>query len=186
MQTFLLIVAAIQVAVVSSAVTSFLSTNSTRLDGCSKVDSSLIWVGIKAVELATVSCASTEKRALTERCPITSACEKRCTTSCNHVAGVLSPIGEDCATIVDAINIFSTNAPNNFTVKADHTLTLTYESCNYFFANSGTGDVEYCWSDFAYSSVLAGKACFPPVQPFSSEGLCTGLDGTWAAGASHS
>ncbi|KAK0200464.1 hypothetical protein DFS33DRAFT_1387668 [Desarmillaria ectypa] len=144
-------------------------------------------VGTKAVELATVSCISTQpKKTLTERCPIASACEKRCTTSCNHVAGVLPPIGEDCTTIVDAINIFSANAPNNFTVKAEHTLTLTYESCNYFFANSGTRNLEYCWSDFVYSSVLAGKACFPPVQPFSSEGLCTGLDGTWAAGALRS
>ncbi|KAK0216509.1 hypothetical protein EDD85DRAFT_434241 [Armillaria nabsnona] len=186
MRTFLLLVAAIQIAVVSSTVTPFLSGNSTLLDGCTKVGSSLIWVGTKAIELATISCASPEKRALTERCPTASACEKRCTTSCNHVAGVLSPIGEDCATIVDAINMFSTNAANNFTVKADHTLTLTYESCNYFFTNSGAGDLEYCWSDFAYSSVLAGEACFPPVQPFSSEGLCTGLDGTWAAGASHS
>ncbi len=44
--------------------------------------------------------------------------------------------------------MFSTNVANNFTVEADHTLTLTYESCNYFFTNSGAGDLEYCWSDF--------------------------------------
>ncbi|KAG7442113.1 uncharacterized protein BT62DRAFT_1010889 [Guyanagaster necrorhizus] len=114
MQVFLLLAAAVHVAVVSSVVAPFLLANFSRFD---------IWL--------QVSCASTEQRALIERYPPYQRLY-------HHVAGVLSPIEEDCATIVDAINIFSTNAANNFIVKADHTLMLAYGSSNYFFAYSGS------------------------------------------------
>ena len=72
----------------------------------------------------------------------------------------------------------------------------------FFFQNNGITDLEYCWADLVRrlpsgdltcrslmrhvfqgsTASAAGSACFPPVMPVKSEGLCTAADGTWAVG----
>lgn len=122
--------------------------------------------------------------------------------SCNNNAGTLPPVIDDCAQIKDAIIIFEGQTSPTFDVAAYGIETLTFGTCSFFFQNNDYEELEYCWSDlvryifnghllntfdaycFMQSSQAsaAGSACFPPEQPFTSEGLCTASDGTWAVG----
>ncbi|KAF7416218.1 hypothetical protein PC9H_002483 [Pleurotus ostreatus] len=128
-------------------------------------------------------------------------CGAPCATSCDNNAGVLPPVDEDCETIDDAIKIFAGESPQSFVVAPQHVETLTSGTCAYFFINfnpvpasagDGTatggneGDIEACWSDLSTDSLAVRTSCFPPAQPFTSGGLCTSSDKSWAVGAAHS
>ncbi|KAF9495568.1 hypothetical protein BDN71DRAFT_1447489 [Pleurotus eryngii] len=113
-------------------------------------------------------------------------CGQSCTTSCSSVSGILPPISEDCGVIVSAIEIFKNQGPTSFVAQPQTMETLTFGTCSYLFVNFSNGRLEYCWDDMAITCATAGAACFPPHQPFSPQGWCTGSGGLWAAGASHS
>ncbi|KAF4583899.1 hypothetical protein EYR40_002397 [Pleurotus pulmonarius] len=126
-------------------------------------------------------------------------CSAPCATSCDNDAGVLPPVDEDCEAIDNAIEIFSGESPQTFVVAPQHVETLSSGTCSYFFVNynpvpasagdgGNEGDIEACWSDLVWStnSLAVRKSCFPPAQPFTSGGLCTSSDKSWAVGAAHS
>ncbi|KAH9848219.1 hypothetical protein C2E23DRAFT_844907 [Lenzites betulinus] len=73
-----------------------------------------------------------------------------------------------------------------FDVEAGHVQTITSGTCRFFFQNNGPLPLEYCWLSLAQTASQAGNACFPPVQPMSSEGLCVSSDSSWEVGAAHS
>ncbi|KAL0948481.1 hypothetical protein HGRIS_011050 [Hohenbuehelia grisea] len=112
-------------------------------------------------------------------------CGGTCANSCNNDAGQLPPVSEDCGVIEDAIQIFTGQGPTSFVLDPNHVETLTFGTCSYFFINTSPITLEYCWTDLSKTANAAGAACFPPAQPFTSEGLCTSF-GLWAVGAAHS
>jgi len=109
-----------------------------------------------------------------------------CTNYCNTLAGDLPPIAEDCQAIEDAISIFVNAGVSGFVVKPSHIMTLTFGTCKFFFRNMDCMDLEYTWNDLSAAASGAAAACFPPVMPINSEGLCRPRDGTWWVGAAHS
>lgn len=127
---------------------------------------------------ATVSAASPTST-------FTNVCNEICTTVCGQ-SGRLPPISEDCQTLVDSITILNGQIAPTFDVLPNHAQTITFGTCRFFFQNVGTTPLEYCWLSLAQTASAAGNACFPPVQPMSSEGLCIADDAIWQVGAAHS
>ncbi|KAF8509418.1 hypothetical protein BU17DRAFT_56119, partial [Hysterangium stoloniferum] len=109
-------------------------------------------------------------------------CNNSCSLSCTNVTGILPPISDDCQTIANSISILQNIQSPTFTVDPGHVDTLSFQTCNMFFENVSPSTLEYCWSSLATNGIAAGGNCFPPNQPFFSEGLCTATDGTWAVG----
>ncbi|KAJ8521562.1 hypothetical protein ONZ45_g1770 [Pleurotus djamor] len=110
-----------------------------------------------------------------------------CTTSCSNVSGILPPTSEDCETILQAFKIFKGNGPSSFVTQPQAMNVWSFGTCAYMFANfSPDTPLEFGFDDLAIRGPEAGAACFPPHQPFSPQGWCTGEAGLWAAGASHS
>lgn len=118
--------------------------------------------------------------------PPRDVCGAPCVTSCNDNVGQLPPVTDDCQTIQNSIQILTAQLATTFSVASDHQETLSFGTCTIFFENLGKSELEYCWTGLSNNSALAGAACFPPVHPPFSEGLCTAYDGTWSVGAAHS
>ncbi|KAI0363701.1 hypothetical protein BV20DRAFT_93067 [Pilatotrama ljubarskyi] len=115
----------------------------------------------------------------------TNVCNEICTTVCGD-SGRLPPDSEDCATLVDSITILNGQIPPTFDVEPNHVQTITFGTCRFFFENVGPIPLEYCWLSLAQVASASGNACFPPVQPVMSEGLCIPSDALWEVGAAHS
>lgn len=119
-----------------------------------------------------------------------SAIADECATSCTHDSGILPPISEDCDMISTAVSLMvdQGGVPPTFNLKKWQMRTLTFGTCSYYVVHSESNcnEVTYSWEALANTGKKAGKACFPPVQPFSPEGLCKGSSGVWYAGATHS
>ncbi|KAF8586621.1 hypothetical protein K439DRAFT_936946 [Ramaria rubella] len=118
--------------------------------------------------------------------PPKNVCGVSCETSCNNTVGTLPPVTDDCQSITDSLQVFQEQLNPTFVVAPGHVETLTFGTCNLFFQNLGLTELIYCWSDLSTQAQADEAACFPPVHPPFSEGLCTSSDGTWAVGASHS
>jgi len=155
-------------------------------NGATIEHSSSIKVGGRVIQRFEIGCEQDKAAVRRTTTSPTHVCGLDCTTSCNNDAGGLPPISEDCDVLVDAINIFQGEGPSSNVVHAGRMDFLSFGTCMYWFANNSDEDLEYCWDDMAGLSPKAGGACFPPHQPFTSEGLCTSADGLWAFGAAHS
>ncbi|KAJ8508841.1 hypothetical protein ONZ45_g8903 [Pleurotus djamor] len=153
------------------------------------VHNATIAVGDKLVLLTSIQCAPTTTESKLSSTPTPTptpsapvhVCGASCTTLCNNDAGVLPPTSEDYI----FWKIFKNQGPTSFVVSPFHMETLSFGSCSYFFMNTSDHDLESCWDDLANTGDAAGAACFPPHQPFTSEGLCSSSDGQWSIGAAH-
>ncbi|KAF8516637.1 hypothetical protein JB92DRAFT_2810146 [Gautieria morchelliformis] len=174
-----------------------------RCSGAKLVQKTTISAGDQLIEYTSHSCStqSVSRRGLFDSPPLCilfgtckpppppapmNVCGSICTNSCNDNAGDLPPTSQDCQTIANAIQIFQGTQNDTFTVAANHLETLTFGTCSLFFENLSSASIEYCFSSLSTEGIEAGDECFPPVQPFSSEGLCTGSKNLWAVGAAHS
>ncbi|KAM5530450.1 hypothetical protein V8D89_015890 [Ganoderma adspersum] len=178
--------------VAATSYASLLPRDSAFCAGATTVSTSSIEVGGKTIEVAKLACGpSVNKRqaatstALAVPAPTPDVCGELCQNVCAD-NGPLPPTTEDCQTIVDAITILNGSTPSTFLVEANHAQTLTFGTCRFFFENLSLNSVEYCWLSFAQVASAAGSACFPPVQPVNSEGLCLSPDALWQVGAAHS
>ncbi|KAF8531082.1 hypothetical protein JB92DRAFT_243534 [Gautieria morchelliformis] len=179
----LTLAATVAVGVVTAAP----SVDHAKCAGAQLVSSTTLHVGGHDVLLTTHSCSpSAVERRQTTPTTFVNVCGSTCTTSCNSVTGILPPISDDCQTIENAIVILQSTMSSTFLVQPNHLKTLTFGTCSYFFENIGPTELQSCWADLSSFGHAAGAACFPPVQPFFPEGLCTAYDGTWAVGATHS
>ncbi|KAI0819692.1 hypothetical protein BC628DRAFT_966382 [Trametes gibbosa] len=127
---------------------------------------------------ATVSAASPSST-------FTNVCNEICTDVCAQ-SGRLPPISDDCDALMNAITVLNGQILPTFDVEPNHVQTITSGTCRFFFQNNGPEPLEYCWLSLAQTASQAGNACFPPVQPMSSEGLCVSGDSSWEVGAAHS
>ncbi|KAJ8508860.1 hypothetical protein ONZ45_g8904 [Pleurotus djamor] len=59
----------------------------------------------------------------------------------------------------------------------------TSEDCETILQAFKTHPSNFGFDDLAIRGPEAGAACFPPHQPFSPQGWCTGEAGLWAAGS---
>ncbi|KAI0695662.1 hypothetical protein C8T65DRAFT_664848, partial [Cerioporus squamosus] len=141
--------------------------------GAKAISTSSIAVGSDTVELTTFSSPT----------PLDGSADPTCTDVCTS-SGSLPPTSEDCEMVFDAISIFNaTGSISTFTVGANRAQTLTFHTCRVFLQNfSPSVPLTFAWTDFAAVATGAGKACFPPVQPVMSEGLCVAPDGVWRVG----
>ncbi|KAF8515484.1 hypothetical protein BU17DRAFT_51599, partial [Hysterangium stoloniferum] len=106
-----------------------------------------------------------------------------CCTKCEFFVssnGLLPPLTEDCLAIERSISILANSTRLTFYVPPFHMFALSYRTCAYYVKNLDTSVLEYCYSDLSTHGRDSADACFPPHQPFFSEGLCTGKDGKWA------
>ncbi|KAH9939703.1 uncharacterized protein BXZ73DRAFT_99338 [Epithele typhae] len=147
------------------------------------VKASAVAVGDRTVELTTFACDAAGS-SLTAR-TTNDVCGVNCTNVC-AVVGDLPPDQSDCSVIFDAITILNGSVAPEFSVDAGHMQTLSFGTCRIFFQNFSPQPLEYCWLSFGQVASAAGSACFPPVQPVNSEGLCIASDGTWRVGIAHS
>ncbi|KAI0665478.1 hypothetical protein C8Q78DRAFT_559361 [Trametes maxima] len=115
----------------------------------------------------------------------TNVCGEICTTVCAQ-SGRIPPSNDDCATLVDSITVLESQLPPTFDVAPNHMQTITFGTCRFFFENVGSTTLEYCWLDLAQVASASGNACFPPVQPTMSEGLCIPREAIWEVGVAHS
>ncbi|KAF8515649.1 hypothetical protein JB92DRAFT_2913826 [Gautieria morchelliformis] len=155
-------------------------------DGAKLIHDTPIEVNGKTVSFTGFSCTpkTVASRDLSKRS--INVCGEICSNSCNTNAGNLPPIIDDCAQIKDAITIFAGQTSPTFTVAPYGLETLTFGTCSFFFQSNDSDYLEYCWSDLSTQASSAASACFPPVMPINSEGLCTPSDNTWEVGAAHS
>ncbi|KAI1787484.1 hypothetical protein LXA43DRAFT_707505 [Ganoderma leucocontextum] len=187
--TFAALLSAAAVAATSYA--SLLPRAPTFCAGATTASTSSIDVGGNTVDLTMLSCGPpVNKRqdptttAVAAPTPTPDVCGELCENVCAD-SGPLPPVAEDCAVIVDAITILNGSTPSTFLVEANHAQVLTFGTCSFFFENLSLEPVEYCWLSFAQVASAAGAACFPPVQPIHSEGLCLSPNGLWQVGAAH-
>ncbi|KAI0776866.1 hypothetical protein BD413DRAFT_231241 [Trametes elegans] len=181
--------------------------------GARAVSASAVAVGRKTVELTTFACdtqtvpnaavsahadadehapspsvvpsATSVAPALST--PTLNVCSDSCTNGCGE-SGDLPPTAEDCATIVDAITILNGSISPSFDVAPEHMQTLAFGTCRFSFQNLSPLFMTECWSSFAQFGSSAASACFPPVQPVNSEGVCTsqGSSRVWRVVVTHS
>ncbi|OCH89943.1 hypothetical protein OBBRIDRAFT_835400 [Obba rivulosa] len=167
----------------------------TSCPSSSVVSTTTVTVGANSVEISTLSCgvAVTEDAApiiFDSPFPVSApapadVCNELCTDLCSSV-GPLPPVSEDCAVIVDAITILNGSVSPTFTVDPNTMQQLTFGTCRFFFENVSPNTLEYCWSALSNVASAAETACFPPVQPVFSQGLCVPTDGRWEVGVGHS
>ncbi|KIP01533.1 hypothetical protein PHLGIDRAFT_17135 [Phlebiopsis gigantea 11061_1 CR5-6] len=103
------------------------------------------------------------------------------TDTCGHI-GDLPPISEDCQTIVDSITIMNGSISSTFNVAPNTIEQLTFGTCRFWFQNNSNATLTECWTALAQAASVAESACFPPVQPVQSVGLCTPADASWQIG----
>ncbi|KAI0067525.1 hypothetical protein BV25DRAFT_1912140 [Artomyces pyxidatus] len=108
-----------------------------------------------------------------------------CNIFCGDM-GVLPPISDDCAVIENSITILNGVQPATFIVAPSHIQQLTFGTCRVFFENIGGNDLQYTWIALNSTATTAANACFPPVQPVNSLGMCQATDFTWEVGITHS
>ncbi|KAI0643209.1 hypothetical protein C8Q79DRAFT_165044 [Trametes meyenii] len=138
--------------------------------------------------IATVTAVATVTVSGSAAAPTSTAinvCGEICTTVCAQ-SGRVPPSNDDCATLVDSITVLESQLPPTFDVAPNHVQTITFGTYRFFFENVGLTTLEYCWLDLAQVASASGNACFPPVQPTMSEGLCIPRDANWEAGVAHS
>ncbi|KAI0665477.1 hypothetical protein C8Q78DRAFT_1083925 [Trametes maxima] len=134
------------------------------------------------VETATVTVTGS---AASPSATFTNVCGEICTNVCG-LSGSLPPTSEDCQALVNSIVILQSDLPPTFDVLPGHVQTIEFGTCRFFFENVGPIPLEYCWRDLGQTASAAGNACFPPVQPVMSEGLCIPSSALWEVGAAHS
>ncbi|KAF9494643.1 hypothetical protein BDN71DRAFT_972613 [Pleurotus eryngii] len=138
----------------------------------------------KFLTITTTSCPGTR---IEERTDDKRICGALCNNSCSNAAGALPPTVEDCGMITKAANIMVTGGfPPSFGLQPGESKNLTFGTCTFSTINKGPSSVTQCWTDMATAATRAGSACYPPVMPLHSEGLCTAPDGSWAVTTSHS
>ncbi|KAL0952435.1 hypothetical protein HGRIS_006707 [Hohenbuehelia grisea] len=152
--------------------------------GCDNPIVETDWVDVNGnlVKFETTHCPSTAIQARTNTLNV---CGVACTNTCNSDAGTLPPTTEDCGMIKNAITIFQQHSPPSFVVSPSGNKTLSFKTCQFSFVNTGTSDLEYCYTDLSATAGRAGSACFPPVMPLHSEGLCTAADRSFNVIAAH-
>ncbi|TBU28806.1 hypothetical protein BD309DRAFT_957403 [Dichomitus squalens] len=176
--------ALVSAAIAATSYASLLPRDQSFCTDAKTVSTTTIAVGDKEVELTQLSCGTSVTKRQTAT-PIPNICGEICQNVCSD-SGNLPPTTEDCQTIVDAITILNGSVSPTFTVDGGHAQTLTFGTCRFFFENLALDSVENCWLAFGQTAAAAGSACFPPVQPVHSEGLCLSADGLWQVGAAHS
>ncbi|KAI0653129.1 hypothetical protein C8Q70DRAFT_1059606 [Cubamyces menziesii] len=142
-----------------------------------------------ATSVTTVIQSTTDTATVTVTAAPTSTavnvCNEICTTVCGQ-SGRLPPDSDDCAALVNSITILNGQIPPTFDVEPNHVQTISFGTCRFFFENVGPETLEYCWLAFTQTASAAESACFPPVQPVMSEGLCIPSDALWEVGVAHS
>ncbi|KAI0643210.1 hypothetical protein C8Q79DRAFT_928406 [Trametes meyenii] len=134
------------------------------------------------IETATVTVTGS---AASPSATFTNVCGEICTNVCGQ-SGRLPPNNDDCQALVNSIVILQSDLPPTFDVLPNHVQTIEFGTCRFFFENVGPIPLEYCWRDLGQTASAAGNACFPPVQPVMSEGLCIPSSALWEVGAAHS
>ncbi|KAL1942358.1 hypothetical protein VTO73DRAFT_6422 [Trametes versicolor] len=174
-------------ATVTKVSTATATATTTETD--TETDTATVTSATTVIESVTDSATLTVTATVTAATPsstFTNVCGAICTTVCGQ-SGRLEPITEDCEQLVNAITILNGQIAPTFDVEPDHAQTITFGTCRFFFQNVGPTPLEYCWLSLAQVASAAGNACFPPVQPMSSEGLCIdSADAEWQVGAAHS
>ncbi|KIJ51896.1 hypothetical protein M422DRAFT_65200 [Sphaerobolus stellatus SS14] len=154
-----------------------------------KTESHAVNGGVLTISDFSCASAGTSARELDilEKKSTVDVCNVLCTASCNDNAGSLPPVVADCDKIVSGVQILGTNLPTEFTVAKGGTKVLTFDTCSFIFTNKGISSQSQCFKSFVTQASTAGAGCFPPVQPFFSEGVCTatGSNG-WTVAAAHS
>ncbi|RPD58283.1 hypothetical protein L226DRAFT_536757 [Lentinus tigrinus ALCF2SS1-7] len=181
--------ALVSLAIAAGGVAVFTPRDDTTVPcaGAKALSTSSVAVGSDTVELTTFSCDAVPSAH--KASPVAAASDACADTTCTNVcaeSGSLPPTSEDCDKIFDAISIFNSSI-STFTVNPNRATTLSFGTCRAFLQNfSPSAPLTFCWTDFAAVAAAAGKACFPPVQPVMSEGLCEAPEGVWRVGIAHS
>ncbi|GJJ10681.1 hypothetical protein Clacol_004908 [Clathrus columnatus] len=153
----------------------------TRCDDARLVKSQSIPTSGGAVSLKAFSCApkGAVKR---DSSSIVNLQGEICTNSCNSDAGNLPPVADDCNQIREAIQILGGVGAIDptFNLGGYGQQNLTFDTCTFFFTNNLPSEIEFDWSDFGNDANQAASACFPPVMPLHSEGLCSAINGEWS------
>ncbi|KAF7420869.1 hypothetical protein PC9H_011387 [Pleurotus ostreatus] len=139
----------------------------------------------KFLTITTTSCPGAR---IEERTDDKRICGALCNNSCSNAAGPLPPIVEDCAMLQNAIRILPGSQqgfPPSFGLQPGESKSLTFNTCTFSTINNGPSSVTQCWVDMGNAATRAGSACYPPVMPLHSVGLCTAPDGSWAVTTSH-
>ncbi|TFK97163.1 hypothetical protein BDV98DRAFT_575006 [Pterulicium gracile] len=105
--------------------------------------------------------------------------------TCNLDSGNLPPITEDCQVIKNSITIFN-GISTTFSVAPKSLKSLTHGTCTFFLSNLSDNTLTACWADLSVQGSRSGSACFPPVMPLRSQGVCTAVNGVFKIGAGHS
>ncbi|KAF4588828.1 hypothetical protein EYR40_010383 [Pleurotus pulmonarius] len=135
--------------------------------------------------MKTTSCSGNQ---IAERTDDKRICGALCINSCSNAAGDLPPVTEDCAMLQNAIKILPGSQqgfPPSFGLQPGESKSLTFKTCTFTTINNGPSSVTQCWVDMGNAATRAGSACYPPVMPLHSMGLCTAPDGSWAVTTSH-
>ncbi|KAF8588190.1 hypothetical protein K439DRAFT_1385036 [Ramaria rubella] len=159
-----------------------------QCDGAQLIKSVPVNANGATITVNTFSCAppKLDNRGAIRRDEVDNVCGELCTNSCNDDAGSLPPVTADCDTIRNSVAILESQLNPTYTVSPKSAQSLSFQTCTFNHANLGNNVQQGCWSSLASVASDAGAACFPPVQPFTSEGICTNSASAWAISAAHS